>query len=1004
MSLSSIHTINFAPVAPGGAPSPLRAATPDRADRSRPGSSNSSDTGSGGRRGSQDHDPVLPFDADFKDCFAPPEELNQSRRQSLASHRQKSFVDVASRSSASGKDGGHRHSHRGHGRLAWIKRYSRILVSNKFFIALTTVLTIYALVGDDIRLLATNKPADDWFNAVTLFCIAVFTFEIVISCLGRDDYIFSFFMTLDIVSTMTLPFDLTYVNEYVQGDGEDLEKMRSGRTARVGAKAGRVVRVIRLVRILKLYKAFYEAAQKKMRDKNEEDEWDEIETTKGDDKLEESRVGKKLSKTTTRRVIILVLTMLLVLPFLRAQSSDNYPESPYYGADEVFSAYKEMADRPTWDEGLIRYEKALLKYLYYHNWFVGRSDFCQNRDYSCSSWYYSHVFYVGLISSDESKVASKVNSTRLRLSSVLDWNEWTAQQDDIYKLGTMPPEVLSVIGGEWTACNQPKKGLFRRGFSLIGKELEDPVTVSYTAPCPDDLRNIERKKFYPRLLSTAAFEDWHFAFYFDTRPFVQAEAFFGMCITVFICIVLCLNSLQLSNDANKLVLHPLENMIKRVNKIRSDPLIAMQMADEEFKLELKQRAKLTRHNSERFATLRNAKDKCTNCIKHTSEPEGVLETVVLEKTIIKLGSLLALGFGEAGASIIGHNLACSDSAGVNVMIPGRNVEAIVGKARINDFSIATEVLQARVMTFVNQIAEIIHGVVNEFNGCANKNNGDTFLLIWRTSGAGVEDSAELTSKFADMSMMAFAKILGAVHRAPVLAAYRAHPRLQQRLGTNTRVNLTFGLHSGWAIEGAVGSEFKIDASYLSPNVSLASSIEAATKVYKVPILLSQDVVDHQSSAVADKCRLIDRVRMKGSAEPIRLYSLDLDYLSLTVDAPRDPNLKWNLRERFKARQFLEVEKQRKFEVYMAEEFETSRDICSMRRRYTTGFLQMFHMGFQNYINGEWQVAKRLLSNASQMLRDGDDGPCQALLTFMKKCDFQAPEHWQGIREFHHFQG
>ena len=33
------------------------------------------------------------------------------------------------------------------------------------------------------------------------------------------------------------------------GDGEDLDKMRSGRTARVGAKAGRVVRVIRVQRV-----------------------------------------------------------------------------------------------------------------------------------------------------------------------------------------------------------------------------------------------------------------------------------------------------------------------------------------------------------------------------------------------------------------------------------------------------------------------------------------------------------------------------------------------------------------------------------------------------------------------------------------------------------------------------------------------------------------------------------------------------------------------------------
>ena len=41
----------------------------------------------------------------------------------------------------------------------------------------------------------------------------------------------------------------------------------------------------------------------------------------------------------------------------------------------------------------------------------------------------------------------------------------------------------------------------------------------------------------------------------------------------------------------------------------------------------------------------------------------------------------------------------------------------------------------------------------------------------------------------------------------------------------------YGLHTtqaGQSIEGAIGSDFKIDASYLSPNVNLASRIEAAT--------------------------------------------------------------------------------------------------------------------------------------------------------------------------------
>ena len=39
----------------------------------------------------------------------------------------------------------------------------------------------------------------------------------------------------------------------------------------------------------------------------------------------------------------------------------------------------------------------------------------------------------------------------------------------------------------------------------------------------------------------------------------------------------------------------------------------------------------------------------------------------------------------------------------------------------------------------------------------------------------------------------------------------------------------FGLHVGWAIEGAIGSNFKIDASYLSPNVNMASRLDADTK-------------------------------------------------------------------------------------------------------------------------------------------------------------------------------
>jgi len=35
------------------------------------------------------------------------------------------------------------------------------------------------------------------------------------------------------------------------------------------------------------------------------------------------------------------------------------------------------------------------------------------------------------------------------------------------------------------------------------------------------------------------------------------------------------------------------------------------------------------------------------------------------------------------------------------------------------------------MVFVNEIAEIVHGMVDHYNGSANKNIGDAFLLVWK---------------------------------------------------------------------------------------------------------------------------------------------------------------------------------------------------------------------------------------------------------------------------------
>ncbi|CAL1149412.1 unnamed protein product, partial [Cladocopium goreaui] len=439
-----------------------------------------------------------------------------------------------------------------------------------------------------------------------------------------------------------------------------------------------------------------------------------------------------------------------------------------------------------------------------------------------------------------------------------------------------------------------------------------------------------------------------------------------------------LASIGFANDANRLVLYPVENMIAKVETIRNNPLQAMKVADEEFKVEEINRAKAAKQEKSRLQVVM----EWTGCSSKKDNTE-IMETVILEKTIIKLGSLLALGFGEAGANIIEHNMHGVDSACVDAMVEGTRVECIIGATRIRDFSTATEVLQAKVMTFVNQIAEIVHGVVDEFHGAANKNNGDTFLVIWRMG------DIDKVSKLADMSILAFTRILGAIHRTPVLAAYRGHPGLQQRLGKDCRVNLSSGLHYGWAIEGAVGSEFKIDASYLSPNVSIAETVERATQIYGVSVLVAESVVSICSTPMATKCRLIDRVIITGSVVPMDLYVIDLDYLGLTVEQPLGPQ-RWTTRDRFKVRQFLENEKEQKWAdgVKMVNLFNENADIASMRFRYTLEFIHVFNMGYQNYSQGEWQVAQRLLQRTRDML-GVEDGPSVALLKFMERTNYEA---------------
>lgn len=89
-----------------------------------------------------------------------------------------------------------------------------------------------------------------------------------------------------------------------------------------------------------------------------------------------------------------------------------------------------------------------------------------------------------------------------------------------------------------------------------------------------------------------------------------------------------------------------------------------------------------------------------------------------------------------------------------------------------------------------------------------------------------------------------------------------------------KVRMGFGLHAGWAIEGAVGSIFKVDATYLSPHVNMAARLETSSRQYKVPLLMSHLFHELLSEIPSKKCRKLDVVTVKGSEVPIGIYTYD----------------------------------------------------------------------------------------------------------------------------------
>ena len=128
-----------------------------------------------------------------------------------------------------------------------------------------------------------------------------------------------------------------------------------------------------------------------------------------------------------------------------------------------------------------------------------------------------------------------------------------------------------------------------------------------------------------------------------------------------------------------------------------------------------------------------------------------------------------------------------------------------------------------------------------------------------------------------MRLQSIESAIGSKHK--VDASYLPPVRIERN---SSKMTETRGCR--WSIEGAIGSKHKVDASYLSPNVNMAARLETATKQYGVSILMSADFTALLSPKMRARCRQIDTVLVKGSSQPMGIWTIDTDTRFIESDS------------------------------------------------------------------------------------------------------------------------
>jgi class 3 adenylate cyclase len=496
--------------------------------------------------------------------------------------------------------------------------------------------------------------------------------------------------------------------------------------------------------------------------------------------------------------------------------------------------------------------------------------------------------------------------------------------------------------------------------------------------------------------------DMYIVSVFQSRFFESRNAVLNIFRTLLILFLIVWFSMLMHRDATALIIEPFEEMMIKISKLEENPILTWKEDPEILK------------DQAHFKALSKKQQ-----LKEREKDD--LETSILLNTLVQSGKLLALGFGEAGSDIITNFLSPVYDKNF------KRVYCLYGFCEIRKFSEATELLHDEIIAFVNHCADIVSTIVDYHLGSTNKNIGEVFLLIWKfdeyesivfqeAENEPYSDHEQGAMRYysdqntpvamkCELALISFLEIMLHVGNHQTIG-YKCSADILTLKLSQIRPSLGFGLHIGWSIEGAIGSNHKIDASYLSPNVNLASRLMAATKQYNVSMLISGEVVDRMSDEVRLLLRHVDTVHLKGSKVATKLYTFDMYF-----EDGGTPTFKKYFNKILKNKQmkgFEDYKKERQnFHNQLINKRISSRnlllsnaEVANRHSKFGAIFDNTWQIGMEKYLEGDWEQAKAAFERTRDMVSGHIDGPSQNLIAYIDEHNEVAPIEWKGVRKLY----